>query len=236
MLKSMGGVCVGDLSELAASEVRTEEFRSGSLGLLERLVGFDFGISWRFDGPTANDAAIHGFSRSFWERYREQLPRFGAELAPLMAAATERGAVSDRDVFSLRDRSRLGFYSEIVRPVGSRTYVTGVMVLRGRPIGAVQLGRAGSVFDPRGIALLREALPILAMGEALRDRDPPRAEPALTRREREIVQYAELGFTAKEIAVACGTSVNTVRNQLARLYRKLGVANRAELVAVLARA
>jgi DNA-binding CsgD family transcriptional regulator len=236
-LPCMGGECfdVGALSELAASDARSEQFRGGSLAVLERAIGFDFAIMWRFDGPTANDATIHGFAKSFWERYCEELPRFRAELAPLMGAATTRGAVSDREVFSLRDRSRLGFYADIVRPIGSRTYLTGVMVLRGRPMGAIQLGRTGSEFDARSVSVLRDALPILALGDAIRDGDRPRADPILTPREREIVEYAALGFTAKEIATACGNAPNTVRNQLARLYRKLGVANRAELVAVLAR-
>jgi DNA-binding NarL/FixJ family response regulator len=54
----------------------------------------------------------------------------------------------------------------------------------------------------------------------------------LTAREREVVEYATRGFTNREIATGCGTSPNTVRNQLARVYGKLGVANRAELTRV----
>jgi DNA-binding CsgD family transcriptional regulator len=223
----------GELAELAASDVPVAQFRNTSLEILERAIGADFGITWRLDGR-AEGAMVRGFSWSFWERYRQELPRYENELAPLMAAATQRGgAVIDRDVFSLSDRARMGFYCDIIRPIGSRTFVTGLMMLRGRPIGAVQLGRAGSSIDQRAVQVMRRAVPILALGEALRDHDRPRIDPGLTRREREIVDYAKLGFTAAEIATACGTSVNTVRNQLARLYRKLGVANRAELVALL---
>src|SRR5262249_11746865 len=121
----------------------------------------------------------------------------------------------------------------IVRPLGLRTFVTGMLRIRGRQLALVQLGRAGSLFKARSIEQLRLALPVLALGEAVRDHHRSRLA-GLSKPERDIVEYARLGFTAAEIGRVLGTSVNTVRNQLARLYRKLGVANRAELVAVLA--
>jgi DNA-binding CsgD family transcriptional regulator len=46
-----------------------------------------------------------------------------------------------------------------------------------------------------------------------------------------LVGYLQLGLTNREIALACGTSPNTVRNQLAALFRKAEVSTRTELVA-----
>jgi len=55
----------------------------------------------------------------------------------------------------------------------------------------------------------------------------------LTRRERDIVDLVALGYTNGEIGAALGTSRLTVRNQLANVFRKVGVSTRAELVGVL---
>jgi DNA-binding NarL/FixJ family response regulator len=57
----------------------------------------------------------------------------------------------------------------------------------------------------------------------------------LSRREREFVEYVCLGYTNKEIALACGISPNTVRNRLAAVYERLGVSTRAELASLVSR-
>ncbi len=54
---------------------------------------------------------------------------------------------------------------------------------------------------------------------------------ALSKREREVVGYLGLGYTNQEIALALGSAPRTVRNQLSRVYEKLGVSGRAEAVA-----
>lgn len=59
-----------------------------------------------------------------------------------------------------------------------------------------------------------------------------RATPSLTPAERHVVDYVCLGYTNPEIAAALGISVNTVRNRLVLVFRKLGATTRAELVRV----
>ena len=59
----------------------------------------------------------------------------------------------------------------------------------------------------------------------------PRSRRTLTPRERELVAEILKGQTNRSIAAALGTSVQTVRNQLTMLYRKLGVSSRLELAA-----
>jgi len=56
----------------------------------------------------------------------------------------------------------------------------------------------------------------------------------LTRREREIVEHLRRGLTNREIGRALGISTNTVRNTLARLFDKVGVSTRSELMGALA--
>jgi DNA-binding CsgD family transcriptional regulator len=46
------------------------------------------------------------------------------------------------------------------------------------------------------------------------------------------MEYLQLGYTNAEIALACGTSPATARNQLSSVFRKLGASTRAEAVAL----
>jgi DNA-binding NarL/FixJ family response regulator len=54
----------------------------------------------------------------------------------------------------------------------------------------------------------------------------------LAQAEREVAGLAVLGLSNAEIGARRGTSLRTVANQLARVYRKLGVGSRAELAVV----
>ena len=54
-------------------------------------------------------------------------------------------------------------------------------------------------------------------------------ELPLTRREAEIAGYVARGLRNAEIALLCGSSPHTIRNQLAVIFKKLGVSTRAEL-------
>jgi len=55
----------------------------------------------------------------------------------------------------------------------------------------------------------------------------------LTSREAEIARTAAQGLQDKEIAAALGLSTRTVSNTLRRIYRKIGVDNRLELIRLL---
>lgn len=54
---------------------------------------------------------------------------------------------------------------------------------------------------------------------------------ALTPREREVASMAAAGIASREIATRLFLSVRTVNNHLQRVYSKLGIARRQELVA-----
>ena len=55
-------------------------------------------------------------------------------------------------------------------------------------------------------------------------------EHGLTGREGDIMYYLSLGFSVKKIADILCISANTVSTHSARLYRKLGVHARQELI------
>jgi DNA-binding CsgD family transcriptional regulator len=60
------------------------------------------------------------------------------------------------------------------------------------------------------------------------------ARDDLTLREREILELVVRGLRNREIATAIGISERTVEWNLSRVYRKLGVQSKLELVARLA--
>ena len=51
-------------------------------------------------------------------------------------------------------------------------------------------------------------------------------------RERDVAVFAARGMRTGEIALILGTSPHTVRNQLSRIFEKLGVSSRVELTAL----
>ncbi|MFN6122806.1 MAG: response regulator transcription factor, partial [Actinomycetes bacterium] len=53
----------------------------------------------------------------------------------------------------------------------------------------------------------------------------------LTRTERQVVELVARGRSNAEIAAELHLSVRTVESNLTRVYRKLGVRSRAELIA-----
>jgi len=57
----------------------------------------------------------------------------------------------------------------------------------------------------------------------------------LTRREQEVLRLLVAGRTYAEMAEALVVSPNTIKTQVSRIYRKLGVSRRAEVIAVTAR-
>jgi DNA-binding NarL/FixJ family response regulator len=71
--------------------------------------------------------------------------------------------------------------------------------------------------------------------QALGEREPVRivsatGAPLLTKREEQIVRMVTEGLPSSEISKSLRLSAHTVKNHLFRIYEKLGVSNRVELV------
>src|SRR5262249_2011498 len=96
---------------------------------------------------------------------------------------------------------------------------------------ALVLAREESMpFLVQELELLRLALPVLALAEMNAGNLEDSLGSPLPAPERGVLQYLQRGYSNRQIALVLGTSPLTVRNQLGRLFRKVGVASRSELV------
>jgi DNA-binding NarL/FixJ family response regulator len=134
-----------------------------------------------------------------------------------------------------------------LREVGSRAraIVFTVFDTDDRIIAAVEAGAAGYLLKgaPRGdvFAAVRVVaaggsllVPVAASAVLRRVRGEPRtsdAAPALTARERVVLEHLARGLGNKQIAAALGISERTVKFHVSALFTKLGAANRTDAVA-----
>lgn len=139
------------------------------------------------------------------------------ELLPTLVLADEvTGAASATPVRALSPRE-----SEIVEYVRLGYTNAQIALATGRSVSAVR-NLLVRIFDKTGVHSRAQ----LVLG--------PVATRRLTPREREVLEHLRSGLTNREIGRVLGISVNTVRNTLARMFEKVGVCTRSELVGALA--
>lgn len=246
---------MGSIVELAHASSSHLDFRSATLAALRQGFGFDTAIFFT-TGAEACAGPPAGYnkspeSRPIFQHYRDNYARLFGDLAKGRHASRRDGAFIDSDVYSLRERMSLPFFCEVTRPQGISQRLVAYLYLRGQELSVVQLCRHGRArpFSGRDLAAFRgltgtlavtdatfrlaEQRPSLAVEarEAARARVPAGELDVLSKREQQVVAQVRWGYSNSEIAVLLGTSRFTVRNQLARIYEKLGVANRSELAA-----
>jgi DNA-binding CsgD family transcriptional regulator len=231
------------------------EWRSVALELVERvadapgrcqaLSGIFRTLQSHIDFDCASAVSLEGaefFGLDKPELCREAWANNGArymvEGRPVLEAAIARsGVISDREVLSARERDRMSFYQEYLRPLGAAPSSVLFVVQSGRSIAQVlSITRSATSFRSSELEALRLLLPSLSVAaRVFPGVPPPPAIPArspLTTRETEIGELLVRGLQNAEIAACLGTSKNTVRNQIRHLFRKVDVSTRAELVAV----
>lgn len=112
-------------------------------------------------------------------------------------------------------------FREGARGIFSRSESVAVLA---KCIRAVHSGQIWA--NARELQFLLEAL---SQGGGPRLRDG-KGKALLTKREDDVVQLVTEGLTNKEISRKLGLSEHTIKNYLFRLFEKLGVSNRIELI------
>lgn len=231
---------MGELVEMARSCACSAELRQWTLTRVVALLPCDSAI---YLSPCLHEAPSsvnkEEFRHLYWN-YARNPERYSRGLAKgVLAAQTLGGAYIDTEVFSASERSDLPLYAEMLRPQGIHCQIVARPLFHAQSAGLIYLCRHGiGRFRRHHLDQMLRLLPIIALSHIAIDSlakprvDSDAAGPVdhmLTRREREVVELVCRGLTNGEVATALGTSVNTIRNQLAAIFRKLEVASRAEL-------
>lgn len=87
----------------------------------------------------------------------------------------------------------------------------------------------------RDLAIVATELSVWCTQRGIDARREPDCDAPLAPRQRQVAELAARGHTNDEIATALAISINTVKGRLKEVYERLGVRNRAELVAALHR-
>lgn len=98
-------------------------------------------------------------------------------------------------------------------------------VLHESIVNVLELGGA-----PMSPAIARKALKILSGAAPPDGAQEEHLPPALTEREKEILQYTVNGWDAKRIAGTISISTLTVRKHIANIYEKLHVQSKAQVI------
>jgi DNA-binding CsgD family transcriptional regulator len=233
-----------DLAELALEAPSREKFRRSSLELVCRATSMDAGAMNHTAG-SAVTVDSHGLSA---EHLRPSLAAYMNEITPEeFSRGLQGGAVFDAQVFTARRRASLGVYTEYLVPGGIFGFCGRMWVNRhGCFWITLSRGGRGARYGERDLRMLEAVTPLMMIGEALHQRAPENGgcrdaqrrawanDRGLTPTEYQVVELLERGLTNGEIATVLGRSPNTIRNQLAAVFRKLHVSTRSELVFVLA--
>lgn len=181
-------------------------------------------------GPDGRPVSVDvvGVSDRVVERY-EEVGRADDPVLDLMAA--EHVTVSAVDLLGERGWHSSAVYDHVMGPAGVEHYVVAPLLGGGRIVGTLGFGRPASAAPFAQADLWRAtalAHHVSALVASLRGRA---TAVALTDRDREIVALVAQGLTNREIAGLLHISTNTVKQTLKRIFQRLGVRNRAQLVA-----
>jgi DNA-binding CsgD family transcriptional regulator len=227
----------GEIAELALACREPRDFREEIARRVCTWIGGD-GAWFHTIDPTLplSRGSWHGLDLAPVERARAGWAAYSVELAPLLQASIAGGVADTLEVFSERERDRGPFFREVGRPLGiERSLWLGLA--GGGHLASIGVCRARGDFRRVPRDQLRALLPVLTLADRAlvslaRARPSERVLAQVSPRQRQVIELVVLGYTNGEIARALGVSINTVRNQLAATFHKVGVSTRAELVAL----
>jgi DNA-binding CsgD family transcriptional regulator len=239
----LGSDPIADLAGLISECRDRSEYEAARLAWLQDVVGFEASYFGAASPQQALVPSVSGVNTNRVSRCERHADRYWADRLTLQHAASEAGGVvADHDALSAREQDRMPFYREVVNGHGIRATAIAILRLRGHVSGSVFLGRTarGARFGGE-LAVLRRALPVLALGEAVHVQLTGSASMVrfdslgLTPREQAVLRLLCRGWTNAQIAAQLGSSPRTVKNQMSSILRKTNTSNRTELAAGTAR-
>ncbi|NUP04772.1 MAG: hypothetical protein HOW73_01795 [Polyangiaceae bacterium] len=232
------------LARIAAEAPSGRTFRERAVDLVATRVPFDAAVfhalSPRVPFETALvrglDPLVVAASMKNWDQWAVELGRFRD------VGVRHGGVATDREALPPRGRARTLFEQALGGPKRARAAAFVHLIVRERIVSALILVRwKDEPFNDEEVRFLRSIAPTLSIADALHqhlDQAERATMPSilrchdqrLTERQREIVEHIALGHTNAAIATSLGRSANTIRNILVDIMRRLGAANRADVV------
>ncbi|MBD2213313.1 LuxR family transcriptional regulator [Nostoc linckia FACHB-104] len=177
---------------------------------------------------------VSGVPESLLERYEQ----VGRAVDPVMRYVVERHAPAHEElVLPPGGWKQCDLYQNCCAYYDHEHIMTGPIVGGGQIIGTVHFARVGHTpaFSSDHLADLSALCLHLSACLATVKRSPPQFNSPLahrlTPRERQIVDLVARGLTNAEIGAKLWITENSVKQALKRIFRKLEVVNRAEMVA-----
>jgi DNA-binding CsgD family transcriptional regulator len=235
-------VLSNELCQAALAASGLAMFRSAALTLIGKALPFDAAIFHELSPRVPlQRAAIVAITAEALLKSSAKWDEMAVALGRLRELALEQGgAVTDLEAFPRSSRLRKEWQQRVAVPLGVKSLLMLHLVRQERIISAVLLLRRTTPFSSKERMWLCGLAPALTladgywqqtMGAEVAMRTQLKCEDQrLTARQREIVERVALGHTNRQIAEVLGTSENTVRNLLVDARRRVGAANRAELV------
>jgi DNA-binding CsgD family transcriptional regulator len=194
-----------------------------------------WGIYLLGDENYAESIDVQGVSDDFVARYQQ----FGKSVDPVLNYVIQYHAPAHEElVLPLGGWKQSDLYQRCCSEYNHEHIMTGAIVGNGQLIGTVNFARVGynsPAFDWNDLASLGAACSHFSTKLAeLRQQSDPIRDPIvqrLTPRETQIAMLVAKGLTNTEIGTELWITQNSVKQALKRMFRKLEVSARTEMVA-----
>lgn len=222
------------LIEKVATVVNEEQLRSCFIDYAGELVG---ATAWGLD---LLDSRFRVFESDLWglpDTFRDRYQQLGHNADPVSQRMIQQQIpVHHLSVQSLEEWHQSNLYQDVFRVYGLEHVMVGPLIGTGRLIGGIYFmrGKELPAFNDGDLIQLSSLCQHLSVRFAtFRLAIAPSLVNGLTPREVDVAQLVAQGFSNREIALKLNISRDAVKQVLKRIFRKINVSARAEMVAKL---
>jgi DNA-binding CsgD family transcriptional regulator len=233
--------CLGAICEASASD---RSFARHGVTNLKRVVAADLTTLSICDLATGHRAVVSDIPGAIGRRQIEAIDRHFHNHPLVRAHGRNPSAFTQRisDLVPDAEFHRTPLFNDYYRPIRLDRCMAVPIHVRKHVVVSFVLNRSGRDFSDRDRDCLESIRPHLGnLYRLTRDAEGPRAawgvpspdppaDPQLSRRERDVLDWLAGGKTDRDIAEILGISHRTVHKHLQRIYEKLGVENRTSAV------
>jgi len=228
---------VDEIVDIANSSKDVDAFRRHCLQRLKPLVGCETALmqdAW--PGAAAVPGGCLDIAVDAVARISANLAHYRADMLPLLSAVVQGEVRVDTEVLGRKAVERLALTCEVLAPLG-----LGDVLLVGIPrrgggrftlLNFIRGSARGLPYSDEARVELRRLIPVLSLcSDALLPEPKPAPVLAeLSPQDRAIIEWLRLGYSNAQIALVLQTTQSAIKNRCFRLYRRVGVESRTELL------